>query len=83
MSAGPLTVYNGTSGVADDGGNSLTDDLNVYYSVCADQILSRYAPSTSVLSLTDHIYTAVWRFRMDHHILSARAAHGARRRLLL
>ncbi len=33
MSAGPLTAYTGVSGVADDGGNSLTDDLNVFYSV--------------------------------------------------
>lgn len=34
MSAGPLETYNGTSGVADNGGDSLTEDLNVYYSVC-------------------------------------------------
>lgn len=33
MSAGPLTEYNGTSGVADNGGNALVVDLNVYYSV--------------------------------------------------
>jgi hypothetical protein len=33
MSSGPLTEYGGVTGVADDGGNSLTDDLNVYYSV--------------------------------------------------
>lgn len=32
MSAGPLEVYNGTTGVADTGGDSLTSDLNVYYS---------------------------------------------------
>ncbi|AEO63090.1 uncharacterized protein THITE_2107955 [Thermothielavioides terrestris NRRL 8126] len=32
MSAGPLTTYGGVSGVADDGGDSLTSDLNVYYS---------------------------------------------------
>ncbi|KIH92049.1 ammonium transporter MEP2 [Sporothrix brasiliensis 5110] len=32
MSAGPLEVYNGTSGVADNGGDSLTSDLNIYYS---------------------------------------------------
>lgn len=32
MSAGPLEVYNGTTGVADNGGDSLTEDLNVYYS---------------------------------------------------
>lgn len=32
MSAGPLTVYNGTTGVADTGGDSLTEDLNIYYS---------------------------------------------------
>ncbi|ERT00625.1 ammonium transporter MEP2 [Sporothrix schenckii 1099-18] len=32
MSAGPLEVYNGTIGVADNGGDSLTSDLNVYYS---------------------------------------------------
>lgn len=32
MSAGPLEVYNGTTGVADNGGDSLTSDLNVYYS---------------------------------------------------
>jgi len=33
MSAGPLEVYNGTAGVADPGGDSLTQDLNIYYSV--------------------------------------------------
>ena len=33
MSAGPLTEYNGTTGVADNGGDSLTEDLNVYYAV--------------------------------------------------
>lgn len=33
MSAGPLAVYNGTSGVANTGGDSLTEDLNIYYSV--------------------------------------------------
>lgn len=33
MSAGPLTTYNGTTGVADTGGDSLNDDLNIYYSV--------------------------------------------------
>jgi hypothetical protein len=33
MSAGPLVVYNGTSGVANTGGDSLTEDLNIYYSV--------------------------------------------------
>ncbi|KAB5550801.1 ammonium transporter AmtB-like domain-containing protein [Coniochaeta sp. 2T2.1] len=32
MSAGPLEVYNGTSGVANTGGDSLTEDLNIYYS---------------------------------------------------
>ncbi|KAJ9133840.1 Ammonium transporter [Pleurostoma richardsiae] len=32
MSAGPLEVYNGTTGVAATGGDSLTEDLNVYYS---------------------------------------------------
>ena len=33
MSAGPLTTYNGTVGVADNGGDSLTEDLNIYYAV--------------------------------------------------
>lgn len=33
MSAGPLTEYNGTSGVANNGGDALIEDLNVYYSV--------------------------------------------------
>jgi len=33
MSAGPLTEYAGASGFADTGGDSLTEDLNVYYSV--------------------------------------------------
>lgn len=33
MSAGPLTEYTGVVGVADSGGDSLTEDLNVYYSV--------------------------------------------------
>lgn len=35
MSAGPLETYNGTTGVADNGGDSLTEDLNIYYSVCS------------------------------------------------
>lgn len=34
MSAGPLEEYTGISGVADEGGDSLTADLNVYYAVC-------------------------------------------------
>lgn len=34
MSSGPVEVYNGTSGVANTGGDSLTEDLNIYYSVC-------------------------------------------------
>jgi hypothetical protein len=33
MSAGPLEKYTGISGVADEGGDSLTVDLNVYYAV--------------------------------------------------
>lgn len=33
MSAGPLTEYAGAKGFADTGGDSLTEDLNVYYSV--------------------------------------------------
>jgi hypothetical protein len=33
MSAGPLTEYAGISGVADSGGDSLTEDFNIYYSV--------------------------------------------------
>ena len=37
MSAGPLTEYNGTTGVANTGGDSLTDDLNIYYSVRASR----------------------------------------------
>ncbi|KAK3328111.1 ammonium transporter AmtB-like domain-containing protein [Cercophora scortea] len=32
MSAGPLTAYGGVSGIADSGGDSLTEDINVYYS---------------------------------------------------
>ncbi|KAK0720222.1 ammonium transporter AmtB-like domain-containing protein [Lasiosphaeris hirsuta] len=32
MSAGVSEVYNGTAGVADAGGDSLTEDLNIYYS---------------------------------------------------
>ncbi|RKU44030.1 ammonium transporter Amt1 [Coniochaeta pulveracea] len=32
MSTGPVETYNGPVGVADNGGNSLTDDLNIYYS---------------------------------------------------
>jgi hypothetical protein len=35
MSAGPLSEYAGVTGVADSGGDSLTEDLNVYYSVRA------------------------------------------------
>jgi Amt family ammonium transporter len=34
MSAGPLVAYAGVTGVADDGGNPMLEDLNVYYSVC-------------------------------------------------
>ncbi len=39
MSSGPLTVYNGTTGVADTGGDCLTGDLNVYFSVSYISIL--------------------------------------------
>jgi len=34
MSAGVPTEYAGVSGIADSGGDSLTEDLNIYYSVC-------------------------------------------------
>lgn len=40
MSSGPVEVYNGTSGVANSGGDSLTEDLNIYYSVCKTNRLS-------------------------------------------
>lgn len=33
MSTGPLTTYTGVTGVADPGGDSMTEDLNLYYSV--------------------------------------------------
>jgi hypothetical protein len=33
MSTGPVETYSGPVGVADNGGNSLTEDLNIYYSV--------------------------------------------------
>jgi len=42
MSSGPLTVYNGTTGMADTGGDSLSEDLNIYYSV---RFLLRPSPS--------------------------------------
>lgn len=46
MSAGPLEEYTGTSGVADEGGDSLTADLNVYYSVrCTLGSLSQATPT--------------------------------------
>ncbi|KAH6641147.1 ammonium transporter AmtB-like domain-containing protein [Chaetomium tenue] len=32
MSTGPLTTYTGVAGVADPGGDSMTEDLNLYYS---------------------------------------------------
>lgn len=33
MSTGPLATYDGVSGVADPGGDSMAEDLNLYYSV--------------------------------------------------
>lgn len=33
MSSGPVEEYTGVEGVANPGGDSLTEDLNVYYSV--------------------------------------------------
>lgn len=49
MSAGPLEEYTGTSGVADEGGDSLTADLNVYYSVrCISGSLLQASPSPTV-----------------------------------
>jgi len=39
MSAGPLEVYNGTIGVANTGGDSLTEDLNIYFSVRTPHVL--------------------------------------------
>lgn len=33
MSTGPLTTYAGVTGVADPGGDSMAEDLNLYYSV--------------------------------------------------
>lgn len=45
MSAGPLAVYNGTSGVANTGGDSLTEDLNIYYSVRTPELLRSRPPA--------------------------------------
>jgi hypothetical protein len=42
MSAGPLSEYGGVTGVADSGGDSLTEDLNVYYSVRTTKKVSRH-----------------------------------------
>jgi hypothetical protein len=44
MSAGPLTEYAGISGVADNGGDSLTEDLNIYYSVRTPSTLYSRGP---------------------------------------
>ena len=46
MSSGPVVEYNGTSGVAYTGGDSLTEDLNIYYSV-------RLSPSNVHVRLID------------------------------
>lgn len=43
MSSGPVETYNGTSGVADSGGDSLTEDLNIYYSVRETYRLCHFA----------------------------------------
>lgn len=46
MSAGPLEEYTGTTGVADEGGDSLTADLNVYYAVrCILDALPQASPT--------------------------------------
>lgn len=49
MSAGPLSNYTGVAGVADSGGDSLTDDLNVFYSV-RDSV--RHRPLSLLLTNT-------------------------------
>lgn len=41
-----VEAYNGTSGVADTGGDSLTEDLNVYYEV---SFQGRFRRSTSLV----------------------------------
>lgn len=45
MSAGPLEEYTGITGVADEGGDSLTADLNVYYAV--RRLLGSRSPGTA------------------------------------
>ncbi len=52
MSAGPLTTYNGTVGVADAGGDSLTEDLNIYYSVCTQSIRFPSEPAHAICRCT-------------------------------
>jgi hypothetical protein len=44
MSAGPLSEYAGISGVADSGGDSLTEDFNIYYSVRTHSTLCSRGP---------------------------------------
>lgn len=56
MSAGPLETYNGTTGVANNGGDSLTEDLNVYYSVWLPTISPPHGPVSLSLSLLISIW---------------------------
>lgn len=59
MSAGPVEVYNGTAGVANTGGDSLTGDLNIYYSVRSQLALCCGAHRT--LTCLCHIRMAISR----------------------
>lgn len=76
MSAGPLEEYTGTSGVADEGGDSLTADLNVYYAVrCILASLPGHSCDLQALDLTSS-WKTVRRLRLDPHIVGPRPAYG-------
>jgi hypothetical protein len=47
MSAGPLSEYAGISGVADSGGDKLTEEFNIYYSVRPHYTLQQKAGACS------------------------------------
>lgn len=82
MSSGPVEEYTGISGVADPGGDSLTEDLNIYYSVRTAFPVYLNESESKAMTLIPRV-AAGWGLCVDHDMLRPRAAHGSGRRLLL
>lgn len=82
MSTTTPVEYDGVSGVANSGGDSLTQDLNIYYSVRSHAPVDGWTtPPASPMPLTPSIIGR--RCRMDNDQLGPRVAHGPGCRFLL